>query len=104
MDGEVFSRLGVSREAIATFCQKWEVVEFALFGSVMRDDFRPDSDIDVMVRFSADSRRSLFDLVRMRDELAVLFAREVDMVERDQITNPFRRRSIERDLAVVYAA
>ena len=104
MSGTINPHLDVSPETIAAFCRRWEVVELALFGSVVRDDFSPDSDVDVMVRFAPDARRSLWDLVRMHDDLTALFGREVDIVEQGQITNPFRLRSIERDFAVVYAA
>jgi predicted nucleotidyltransferase len=96
--------VSVTHEQIAAFCERWGITEFALFGSVARQDFRPDSDIDVMIRFRPDARRSLKDLVHMHDELIGLFGREVDIVERGQITNPYRLRSIERDLSVVYAA
>ena len=44
-------------QQIAEFCQRWQVIEFALFGSVLRDDFRPDSDVDVMVQFHPDATR-----------------------------------------------
>jgi hypothetical protein len=104
VSGTIHPNLDASPEAVAAYCRRWDIVELALFGSVVRDDFKPDSDVDVMVRFSPDARRSLWDLVRMHDDLTKLFGREVDIVEQGQITNPFRLRSIERDLAVVYAA
>ena len=107
MDGvrdAVHPNLDVTRDDLEQFCRRWKVVELSLFGSVVREDFRPDSDVDVMVRFAPDAKISLWDLVRMQDELAALVGRDVDIVEYGQITNPFRRRSIERDLAVVYAA
>jgi hypothetical protein len=80
------------------------VTEFALFGSVLRGDFRPDSDIDVMVAFSPQATWSLLDLVRMQQELEDIFRRPVDLVERGTIRNPFRKRSIEENLQVIYAA
>jgi len=104
MAATVHPRLDVTAEDIAAFCRKWSIEELALFGSIVRDDYRPDSDIDVMVRFAPGATVSLLDLVRMHDELAELFGRDVDIVEYGQITNPFRRRAIERDLTVIYAA
>jgi uncharacterized protein len=104
VSGTIHPNLAASREDVAAFCKRWRVVELALFGSVVRDDFRPDSDIDVMVRFEHDAKISLLDLVYMQDELAELFGRDVDIVEHGQITNPYRLRTIERDLTVVYAA
>jgi hypothetical protein len=59
----VSDRIKASSAQIAEFCQRWQIIEFALFGSILRDDFRPDSDIDVLLTFSPDSRWSLFDWV-----------------------------------------
>ena len=94
----------IPTEQIEAFCRKWKVREFALFGSVLRDDFRPDSDIDVLVTFEAGARHSLFDLVDMREELKEVFGREVDLVQKDLIDNPFRRNHILAHHEVVYAA
>ncbi len=79
---------------VPEFCRKWKVREFALFGSVLRTDFRPDSDVDVLLEFEPDAPWSLLDWVSMREELTFLFGRPVDVVERAAIRNPFRRRSI----------
>lgn len=94
----------IPREQIEAFCRKWKIREFALFGSVLRDDFRPDSDIDVLVTFEAGARHTLFDLVDMREELKEVFGREVDLVQKDLIENPFRRHHILAHHRVVYAA
>jgi len=66
-------KVEVSEEAIASLCQRWKVTEFALFGSIFRDDFRPDSDVDVLVSFAPDAKWSLFDIVHMKEELETLF-------------------------------
>src|SRR5688572_32164877 len=66
---EVRVHVEVPQEQIEAFCRKWKIREFALFGSVLRDDFRPDSDVDVLVEFEPDTRFSLFDFVHMQDEL-----------------------------------
>ena len=97
------SNLEVSLEAIADFCQKWNIIEFCLFGSILRQDFRPDSDVDVLVTFGADERWSLWDIIAMKDELKVLFGREVDLVQKDGLKNPFRRYEILRTKEVIYA-
>ena len=94
-------------DEIAAFCKKWKITEFALFGSVLRDDFRPDSDIDVLVTFQPDHGWSLFDHVDMQDELAVIVARPVDIVSRHAIEtsdNPYRKRLILDAARTVYAA
>lgn len=96
--------LDIPNEKIAEFCRRWQITEFALFGSVLRDDFRPESDIDVLVTFAPDSAWSLFDLADMQEQLKAILGREVDMVERAGLRNPFRRREILRTLKIVYAA
>jgi len=96
--------MDISKHKIADFCRKWKVIEFALFGSVLSKDFRPDSDIDVLVSFSEDAKWSLFDIVSMQNELNEIFGRDVDLVEKDAIRNPFRRHSILRSKKVIYAA
>jgi predicted nucleotidyltransferase len=90
--------------ALARFCHRWMINELALFGSTARGEARPDSDVDLLVTFSAAAPWSLFDMVRMRDELSGMFGRDVDLVEEAAINNPFRRRSILRDKRVLYAA
>jgi len=100
-------KISIPRHEITAFCRRWKVTEFSLFGSVLRDDFRPDSDVDVLVTFAPDSRVSLFDLVHMEDELKNLFGRDVDLVERAAIEkseNYIRRKSILSNTQVVYAA
>lgn len=56
-------------QALADFCRRWQVSELALFGSVLTANFGPDSDVDILVSFAPEARRTLFDLVAMRDEL-----------------------------------
>ncbi|MGH7200806.1 MAG: nucleotidyltransferase family protein [Planctomycetaceae bacterium] len=97
-------QLAIDHEAVARFCRKWRIVELALFGSVLRDDFRPESDVDVLVTFEPEAPWSLWDLIDMRDELRDLFGREVDLVEKHTLVNPFRRHAILRSKQVIYAA
>ena len=94
----------VPKDKIRDFCRRWKVVEFALFGSVLREDFHHNSDIDVLVTFSPNAQHSLFDLARMEEELETIFERRVDLVEKAGIRNPFRRHEILKSLEVVYAA
>ena len=97
--------LDVSEQTIADFCQRWKITKLALFGSVLRDDFRPDSDIDVLVTFADDARWSLFHVVEMQDELAAIFGREVDLVSRRGIEasqNYLRRKHILSSAEVIY--
>ena len=97
-------QINVDKRLIAEFCLKWSIREFSIFGSALRDDFRPDSDVDVLVSFAADAQWSLFDIVQMQDELKAIFGREVDLVEKEALRNPFRRRAILSGREVLYAA
>jgi len=83
--------------------KKWKITECALFGSVLRDDFAPDSDIDVLVSFDSSAHWSLFDFVEMREELKEFFGREVDLIEKDGLRNPFRRHEILTTRQIIYA-
>ena len=91
------AQIDLPKKEIAKFCKKWGVSEFSFFGSVLTDDFRPDSDIDVLVTFEDDAKHTLFDLVHMQDELKQIFGREVDLLTRrgvEQSRNYIRRKSI----------
>jgi len=97
----------VDRKRIGEFCRKWKIVEFAVFGSALRTDFGPDSDVDVLVTFEPDSPRSLFDLVQMEEELKEIFGRKVDLISRRGIEasqNYIRRKAILSSAKVLYAA
>jgi hypothetical protein len=99
--------LEVPDAALEAFCRRWKVREVAVFGSALRHDFGPDSDVDLLASFEKDARWTLLDFVDMEDELAAIFGRKVDLVDREaveQSRNPFRRRSILTSARVVYAA
>jgi hypothetical protein len=101
------ARIEIPEDKIADFCRRWKISELALFGSVLRDDFRADSDVDVLVTFAEDARWTLFDIVHMEDELKALFGREVDLSERravEKSENYIRRRSILKSARTVYVA
>lgn len=98
------SNIRIPRKQIAAFGKRWKVSELALFGSVLRSDFSPASDIDVLVSFFPDARWSLFDLMSMQDELPQILGCKVDLVERDGLRNPFRKRAILEKARVIYAA
>ena len=92
------------RRKIAEFCQRWSVTEFSVFGSVLREDFRPDSDIDVLVSIDPGAHIGLFELAQMQIELEKMFKRPVDLVEKEGIRNPYRRREILKTAQVIYAS
>lgn len=98
-------RVDVQRDKIAEFCRRWNITEFALFGSVLRDDFRPDSDVDVLVSFAPDALISLFDHVEMEDELQVIFGRKAHLASRQTIEksqNDIRKKAILGSAEVIY--
>ncbi len=97
-------QLELTTEQLADFCRHWRVRELSLFGSILRADFGPDSDVDVLVSFDAAAPWSLWDLITMRDELAELIGRPVDLVEREGLRNPIRRDRIMTTRRVIYAA
>jgi predicted nucleotidyltransferase len=101
------SQIPIDHDALDSFCRRWGVVEIALFGSVLRDDFRSDSDVDVLVDFGPDKSRSLIDLIKMGEELSAMFGRKVDLFTRrgvERSTNPYRREEILGTARVIHAA
>jgi predicted nucleotidyltransferase len=100
-------RIPIDREKIAEFCRRWKITEFALFGSVLRDDFRPESDVDVLVSFASDADWGLFDMVDMEEDLSNIFGRKVDVVSRravERSTNWIRRKAILSTAESIYVA
>lgn len=87
---------------IAEFATRWKIIELALFGSVLRDDFDSESDVDVLVSFDPAATWSLWDLTTMEDELAAIVGRKVDLVEKEGLRNPFRRQHILTGRKVIY--
>jgi hypothetical protein len=98
------AHITIPQQEIIAFCTCWKVVEFALFGSVLRDDFSSQSDVDVLVTFALAAEISLFDMAQMQIELQDIFKRPVDIVEKDALRNPYRKREILNTAQVVYAA
>ena len=98
-------KVSIPRKEVVRFCHRWQITELALFGSALREDFRVDSDVDLLVSFAPGAAWSLLDLVRMQDELSLLLGRPVDLVERSAVEkseNYIRRRHILGSLEPVY--
>ena len=93
----------ISADRIAAFASRWMITELSLFGSVLRDDFAAESDVDVLVSFNPAANWSLWDLTTMQDELTAIIGRKVDLVEKEGIQNPFRRQHILSTRKVIYA-
>ena len=98
------SNLAIDHEHIVAFCQRNKIRELALFGSVLRSDFRPDSDVDVLVELEPGHGLTLYDWMDMIGELESIFGRKVDLVAKGGLRNPLRRREILRTAEVLYAA
>jgi predicted nucleotidyltransferase len=97
-------RIRIPRKRIAEFCKRWKVVEFSLFGSILREDFNLGSDVDVLVTFAPGAQVRLFDMVEMQSELKAIFARDVDLVEKASLNNPYRRREIFQTAKKIYSS
>lgn len=94
-------------EEVRRFCRRWQITELAIFGSALRADFGPESDIDLLARFGPGARWSVFDHARMEQELRQLLHRDVDLATRlavEESPNPVRRAEILRTARLVYAA
>src|SRR5436190_17690431 len=99
------ARIPLPMQQIETFCRKYAVQEFALFGSILRDDFSPDSDVDVLIALQPGQTMTVEKYLDMRDELSAMFGgREIDLVQKRLLKNPFRRHEILTAREVLYAA
>jgi hypothetical protein len=97
--------ISVNLEKLRAFRQKWSITELAVFGSALRDDFGPESDIDFLVSFALEANWSLLDHIRMQEELAAIVGRRVDLVTRRAVEssrNPIRSRAILESAQVVH--
>jgi predicted nucleotidyltransferase len=100
-------KIKIPKAKIAEFCRRWKVSEFAIFGSALRGDFRADSDIDVLLSFAPQAHVTLFDMVRMQDELKAIFGREVDLISKRGVENSrnyLRRRAILESAQVIHVS
>lgn len=100
-------RIDIPQDQVIAFCRTHRIRRLSVFGSALREDFRPDSDVDILISFEEGARHSLFDLVTMQDELEAILGRSVDLVEREaveQSENYIRRRHILANEELVYVA
>jgi len=94
----------INLNVLADFCRKWRVRELSIFGSALRDDFRPDSYLDFLVSFEPEAHLDIDILIAMKEELEARFGRPVDLVEKEALRNPWRKYEILRTREVLYAA
>jgi len=97
------ARIEIPKDKIAEFCRKWGVKELSIFGSALGEEFRSDSDIDVLVVFHDNVRWDLFDHMKAEEELERIFGRKVDLVDKKALRNPFRKHQILKNHEVIYA-
>ena len=100
-------KINISQEKLGEYCRRHHILKLGLFGSVLRDDFGPESDVDVLVEFDAGCSVGLFEMVRLERELSELFGRKVDLVERRSVEkseNYIRRRHVLDSEETVYVA
>ena len=93
------------KDELERFCVKWQISELAVFGSVLRDDFGPDSDVDVLITFAPGGAMTFEGFLDMREELSKMFGgRVIDLVQKRLLRNPFFRHRILTTRKVLYAA
>ena len=104
---DIYPRLGITAEQLSEFCRQWQVAELSLFGSVLREDFNENSDIDILVTYLPTAKRGLFEKIRMKEEFERLLNRSVDLVSKKAIEkshNWLRREYILKTAKVFYVA
>ncbi|KPK46540.1 MAG: hypothetical protein AMK72_09685 [Planctomycetes bacterium SM23_25] len=98
------ANVDIPQRALEEFRRRWKVKELSLFGSVLRQDFRGDSGVDVPVELKPGHGWGLYDIIDMEEDLAGQFGRKVDLVMKGGLPNPIRRREMLKTREVVYAA
>ena len=101
------ARIKIPKAKLAEFCKRWNISELALFGSALREDFLPDSDVDVLVSFAPQAHSTLFDMAQMQNELKDIFKRDVDLVSKrglERSRNYLRRKQILDSAQVIHVA
>ncbi|PSN16227.1 DNA polymerase subunit beta [filamentous cyanobacterium CCT1] len=104
---QLYKRLGVSPTQLVEFCEHWGISELSLFGSVLHDNFRDDSDVDLLITFAPHARKGLLTLAKMQNELETLLKRKVDLISKKSVErshNSIRRQAILSSALVIYSA
>ena len=100
------TKINIPKRKIAAFCKRWKITEFAILGSALGENFHTESDVDVLVSFADDAKTTLFDMVRMKDELEKIFGRDVDLISKrgvEQSRNYLRKKNILNSAQVIHA-
>ncbi len=106
LENQITNNLGLSNPQLAQFCQKWGIIELSLFGSILGDQFHQNSDIDILLQFSPNSRQGLLILAKIKHELEIMTGRVIDIAVKESIENSeneIRRQEILNTAKVIYA-
>ncbi|MEM9216146.1 MAG: nucleotidyltransferase domain-containing protein [Cyanobacteria bacterium P01_F01_bin.150] len=101
----VCDRLNTTGQQLAEFCQQRQIAELSVFGSVLRDDFGPNSDIDLLIAYAPTAKRGLLEKMCLKEEFEQLFKRPVDLVSKtaiEQSHNWIRRKNILDSAKTIY--
>ncbi len=96
----IHPHLELPRDKIIEFCQKYPIRKLSLFGSVLRDDFRPDSDVDVLVEFEPEAVVTYIDMGTMEIELSNILGRKVDLREPEELSRYFRQKVLDTAVTI----
>jgi hypothetical protein len=91
----LYHHLAASLDQVMVVCERYPIQRLSFFGSVLRDDFNADSDVDVLVEFLPGAKITYLDMVALQDELAVLFEREVDLLTPGALSRYFRQKVLD---------
>ena len=93
----------LNENEIKQLCEKYHLIELSVFGSAIRDDFNDDSDVDILISFDENSTSTIWDILHLKTDLEIMLNRKVDVIEKDALQNPIRKKNILTTYEVVYA-
>ena len=89
---------------IKKICDQYKIQELSIFGSSLREDFNKNSDIDILVSFKKEAEISLFDIIDIENKISSILDRKIDLIEKESLKNPIRKKNILNTIEVIYAA
>ena len=99
-----FPKASINEKELIEIVKSFKIKEVYLFGSILREDFSESSDIDILIVFQENSNYSLFEFIDLKEKMELCLSRRVDLVEKDGITNPYRRKEILSTARRIYVA
>jgi predicted nucleotidyltransferase len=101
----IHQKLNLPQIEITQICQQWQITKMSLFGSILRDDFNSNSDIDILIQFSPDARQGLFTLAKLKHKLEDITGRSIDIVVQESVENSnnwIRKNEILTTAQIIY--